>query len=81
MQFGALVCVWKSEDVCIMKAKNETNIRDTGAPSSFQSFSAQRSSVKEMIVTSSPINIGFSVKPCNKISRSNPFGKEQALIG
>lgn len=54
MQFGT--CVYKkSESVCIMKAKNEINIRDTG--SSFQSFSAQRPSVPEMIATSSPINM------------------------
>lgn len=58
MQFCTLVCVWKSENVCIMKAKNEINICDPG--SSFQSLSAHRPSVPEMVVTSSPINIwGF----------------------
>lgn len=55
MQFSTLVCVWKSENVCILKAKNEINICYTG--SSFQSFSAQRPSAPEMIVTSSPINV------------------------
>lgn len=59
MQFGTLcVCVWKSENVCILRAKNKINICDTG--SSFQSFSAQRPSVPEIIITSSPINVlGF----------------------
>lgn len=55
---GTLMCVCKSENVCILKAKNKINICDTG--SSFQSFSPQRPSVLEMIITSSPINVlGF----------------------